>query len=433
MDPEIGQVYLVQGTPQRYKGGDPEARESWEPVGAPESKPFTFSDGARMALQGLTAEYGDEMLPGAEATAASRERIRQIREDHPIKAGLSEMAGALPWALVPGGQSAPARIGVGALIGSLFGSGTGEGGLRDRADEAAVGAVVGAAGAGTGEALGEVANVVARRTAGRGARVAGELQRRSLTRPIEEAMQEAQVSLNRARADFYGPLEKQFAQVTDPEIMQFVSSDLVQSYLPRGLRTNPRRPPSLQELQQLRAKLRRVDRDGLHEQLNELMTDQLPGLREADAAYRQAVQMRTSLVLGQKLWNKSAARDIQPALDALQSNPAAQQKLREGMVHETFRQLRTHNEEAGGVLKRFLDAGPEWQAVMRTMFPDDQSFQGFQQVLRRERRARAIAEAFGRYGSAAAKTGALAIIGGTAAGIGYGVSQASFEQGAATP
>ena len=112
------------------------------------------------ALQGLTFGFGDEAKAAARAAggedysvalAGEREGLKRYREDHPTKALLAELGGALPTVLIPGlnvarGANLAARVGnaaaTGAAYGALYGAGTGEG-APGRAISSGTGGILG--------------------------------------------------------------------------------------------------------------------------------------------------------------------------------------------------------------------------------------------------------------------------------------------------
>lgn len=129
-------------------------------------------------LQGATLNFGDELVSGIAAPikaaqnyitgegptgigenydqglAFQRAKTEATRDQRPISAGVSEVAGALMTAKLPlsviskarnMGQAVAAGAGTGLGMGAIGGFGAGEGGLDDRLHEAKSGAVIGAA------------------------------------------------------------------------------------------------------------------------------------------------------------------------------------------------------------------------------------------------------------------------------------------------
>lgn len=123
---------------------------------------FGFADelaGAFAAgMQAMGFEGGLGKMTPAEAYAAYRDRVRGdvegYREEHPVKAAIGELGGALATAPVTGslnvlrGGGLLARAGnaaaTGAAYGGAYGAGTAEGGLKERVEGAAKGAAFGA-------------------------------------------------------------------------------------------------------------------------------------------------------------------------------------------------------------------------------------------------------------------------------------------------
>ena len=71
------------------------------------------------------------------------------------------------------------------------------------------------------------------------------------------------------------------------------------------------------------------------------------------------------------------------------------------------------------ILRDMLDAGPSTTDKLRTMFPDDASFQQFSTVLRAERNADKIRSAFSRLGGNLARLAGL--------GAGFGATSSLFD------
>jgi len=134
---------------------------------------FTAGDATRMAAQGATLGFADELaglsriLPGGmsprEAIAASRQRIGQLREQHPWKSAASEVAGGLVLGGAGAGAStlskaptllrtlaqSPVRAGITSGVTQGIGEGEGFGG---RLQSGAIGGVMGTVTGGAGHA-----------------------------------------------------------------------------------------------------------------------------------------------------------------------------------------------------------------------------------------------------------------------------------------
>jgi len=154
-------------------------------------RPGTGQGMARAALQGGTFGFGDEIVAGGASAmdalirgddigqaydarlAAERQKIDQFREDSPVAAYGSEIAGAIPTAvLLPQfgatqGLGLLGRVGVGALNAGLqgfgYGFGTGEGGAGERMKSAATTGVLSGAIGGAAPLVGAGARNLAER------------------------------------------------------------------------------------------------------------------------------------------------------------------------------------------------------------------------------------------------------------------------------
>lgn len=177
-----------------------------------EERPGMVPGMARAGLQGGTFATGDEAQAAMQAAidpllgrgegldfgerygqrvARERGRLEQFREDQPIAAYGTEMAGALPTALLPAGAlgrmaqtgSTGARVAaggtLGALQGGLYGAGAGQDTLGDRLTEAGKGAAVGGA-------VGAAAPLVARGVQTVAQEVADTSAMRKLARGVEK-------------------------------------------------------------------------------------------------------------------------------------------------------------------------------------------------------------------------------------------------------
>lgn len=129
---------------------------------------FGFGDEIAASLSSLTgiAEQGG---PGAGLDAnlaAERSRDRQFMEDEPFVATASQIAGAVPTAMLPfGALGRTASAGIGAGEGAVYGFGTGEGGFESRAKEAGKGALIGGGTAMLAPVVGAASRGVAQRRA----------------------------------------------------------------------------------------------------------------------------------------------------------------------------------------------------------------------------------------------------------------------------
>lgn len=150
-----------------------DAAEAAEASDAPPSD-FTGLDAARMAAQGATLGFADELaglariLPGGmsprEGMEASRQRVQQLRQQHPYKSAGAEMVGGLALGGAGAGAStlskaptllrtlaqSPLRAGIAS--GAVQGIGEGQG-VGGRLQGAALGSVLGAAMGGLGAGI----------------------------------------------------------------------------------------------------------------------------------------------------------------------------------------------------------------------------------------------------------------------------------------
>ena len=187
--------YLRDQAMKPREGESPEQRERrlYGSLPTPE-RPGTAEGMTRSFLQGGTFGAGDEIVAGGAAAldslvrgedygkaydarvANERRKLDQFREDSPVAAYGTEIAGAIPTALIPAGAVAKASqgapllgkmllgAGAGAGEGAVYGFNAGEGGLENRLSEAAktgaLSAVLGAgtplAGAGAQKAMGRI-------------------------------------------------------------------------------------------------------------------------------------------------------------------------------------------------------------------------------------------------------------------------------------
>lgn len=130
-----------------------------------EPNPIPMHEGIiRSAFQGTTFGGGDELAAGLAGAVGgdydtqlerSRSRHEQFQEEHPVIAGVAEVAGALPTAFLPLGPLGKAAEGgkmltravaggaIGAGQGTTYGFLDGEDGFENRIDDARTGAIIG--------------------------------------------------------------------------------------------------------------------------------------------------------------------------------------------------------------------------------------------------------------------------------------------------
>lgn len=480
MEYEIGKTYYASdGKPYVFKGGDPGDRANWQSAASPAPasgeprprsriasiveealSPRAHVDAAKTWIQGLTMGGGDEMraairavpalMPGGEspreaftrAHAEENADIQRIHQENPRAAPLVQAAGGLLPAAVPlaagatavraggGILNAAARgAGAGALEGGIFGALSADGGIQERAAASVAPAMFGAAAGGLLGVAPAAANAFRRGEAGRGARVAGAMQDAAGVKVNPNAtIRESEDAVRAVRAQHYGPLEAAHSAIDDPAVIDILRSEGVRphtSAIAREVARDTGRPPSFEEAQKVLRRLRRLngpEKKFAEEiaSLDEAITNAVPGYADADAAFKAAVSPMQSMAQGRKFWNKSAS-DIERAQSRLKGEDLKQ--FRHGRLVETVRRLQERDEEAGAVLGRMMDAGPETEGMLRTFFPTDDAYEEFRGVLQRERSAAKVAGAFqklgGRVGTAigAAAAGGLGVYGASKAGL----------------
>jgi hypothetical protein len=415
-------------------------------------------DFGRMGLKGLMFGFDDEvlgLLAGTEARDRSRQITNDLREANPGAALASEIAGGF---LFPAAGARVAAQGgttmgraavrgaavggaAGAVSAGLFGAGDSDAETtQERLDAAKTPSLFGGVGgAVTGGAGGAVGQALARGTRGRGGRVADELgELTGLDPDINRAYRAADERIGAVRARFYQPLERQFRQVDDVAINDFitelgqhpdtrsivrrVTSDLLE---PSRRNPGPRRPPSFTEVQEIRTRLSAAGRNDDAAVLTSLMEDAFgDGLREADAAYGMAREVQRQLEAGYRLGTASSSRVdrargmIQRRIARGTSDSQALRAFDQGRLARIDEALRQRNRDAVGLLRRYMDAGEETQARLRSLFPDEGSFDQFMRVLNTESNRDRVLQVY----AALARPAAVGI----GVGAGYGTIQSLF-------
>lgn len=373
----------------------------------------------RMAAQGATANFGDEIagagaaiVPGGkgyrEARDASRERVAALREDAPAASMMAELAGGV--ALPAGGGIKLAKSGAGllskavtgaasgGLLGGAYGAGDAEGGMSERMAAAKNPALIGA-GLGVIPAL---APVVARMGGSPAERVAESLEKKTgLSRNIGKARQTARKAIEDVRDQFYKPLEEAHKVIDDADVISSLKDPAVWKYLPDAVRKGAR-PVSYRDIQgkgALLNKLRTAARNqpDLAVRIDDIegaLSKAIPGHAEANAAYAGAAQVDRALKEG---WRKafSMSADMGDYMATL--SPDAQNAFRQGQLSRTIAQITKRDDKIVGQLGQMMDAGPETQAVIRNMFETgeagDEAFKEFTTILRKEKTAAKISDA----------------------------------------
>lgn len=364
-------------------------------------------DVLRLEAQGLTAGFGDELAgllakitPGGkgytEARDASRENLRNLREQHPTASLVAEGIGGA--ALPVGGAATAAKAGTAALVGAgtgaaaggLLGVGEAEGSIPERLRASAGPALVGGL---LGGLTGMAAPVAGRIFGARGPRVARELDKASgLSNNIEGAYRAVRSATQDVRSRFYKPLEEAFPVIDDPEILKALDAPEIAPHVQAALRGRPLSYAGLQ--QGVMSRLRRVNKQAgapLKEQiegLEQLMRDKLPGHARASTAYNAAMDVKRALDAGRKPYRTAA--DINMAIEKVA--PELRDAFREGQLHGVIASLNKRADNEGvELLKTMLNAGPETKHIMRTWFAEGadgtKNYNEFLKVLRKEKQA----------------------------------------------
>ena len=389
-------------------------------------------------VQGLTGGFFDEILGAASPRAGQRAgRAQELREDlAPTATAASGLAGAVALPAGPlaaSGRFAPGAVrgaltgaGRGGLFGALGGATTGAGFAEEgeRLESAKRGAQVGGLfGAALGGPFGAIGGILGSR-AGRGQRVAEEMRELS-DLSGRRSVSKGQIATEKSRiqAELYGPIQEQFSQVDDPRInvfLQDVSSDpILRTRIPRPVRNvvgSDTASPSFQDLQDIRASLRKGGREGSAKatELTELMED-LVGepLREADRAWARVNSGDRAFDKGWALFDREADLIVENR-DALRT-VAEREFFDEGRLSRITAKLGERERDSVGLLKKYMDAGEDTRRRVASLFPGGESgtaFQTLQRMIAREASNAAIADFF----NSAVKSAAIGAVGGGIAG-----------------
>lgn len=242
------------------------------------------------------------------------------------------------------------------------------------------------------------------------------------------------------RNTFYRPLEQQFDQIQNIEVDTYLrdlgrNPDL-RTVMPQSLRqmvraadksnapSAPLIPASLQSLQDLRNELRSrafnsqgdiADREALAraDELTELLHDVVGDeLREADQAWARISGNERALERGWSMFNAEADL-IDEARAAMTTEQLAH--FDEGRLARITSRLTSRNKGASGLLRRYMDMGPESRRQVASLFPggaEGQSFARLEHMLKSEATNAAIADFF----NSAIKSAAIGVAGGVVAG-----------------
>lgn len=438
------------------RAADPQARLN-------ERGGSAVGDFARQAAQGATFGFADEIagMFSPEAGARQRQATADLSELAPGASLASSVVGGLtlpgagalgglfgaskltaPIATAAAGRTVPNLLGrglvTGAGEGALFGLGEAEGNLTERLPEAGIGAAIGAATGmvpGMAVGAGRVVQSIGKKTGITDRVVTALRENADVGGTLRGAFNRLRDAKRTLSNQLYRPFDEQFEEVTDPNVTGFIrqllddkdTASLTQRVISRNLQKTDagiNRPPSFSELQALRREMRARGRKpgnerfgDLAEELNAIMADAFPGLPEVDAQYAQAIAAQDALLDGYKTGSKSADQIAMLAQDI--RTPEAQQAFREGVVYRTLARLEKREDQATGLLRTMMNAGNETRRFMRTMFPDDESFDAFSRVLAEERDAQAVWGAFKKFATRAAAA--------TGVGAGFGTAYSLFN------
>lgn len=388
MDPEL----IAKAHAAIAKGADPQA------VAA------RFRDIAGQDLPSPAVAAGQIEPPGAPAAEPppSRAYMPPFARDAiaftPEQAkAVAPVLAATAMSAIPGGGFF-GRQAVAGATGAVMGALEAEPGERMKG--ARTGGLLGLGAGLVGEAATPLLNAAMRRGAGRGARVARELRAATgMTEDVNTVRDRADAAVSAARATHYAPLDKMGA-INDARINAWFEA--------RGLTAKPR---TLKELQNVASKTAKMDPVAADD-LRGLMRQAMPGLGDADAAYATAIKPQTAMREGARLANRPAA-DIERAQRGLLAPEL--DHFRQGQLYKILASIERRDEGSVEMLRRFMDAGPETMAQIRTLFPDDASFTSFVEVLGRERSAEKV-------GQFIRQTAPFAIPGLIGAGVATGVN-----------
>ena len=373
-------------------------------------------DFARMALQGATFGFADEMIglfAGDEAKERSRQNLSVRRGTSPGASLMSEVAGGVALPVGAFGQPAAqaARAGrtgqlirggalVGAAEGALVGAGESDAEtLLGRVGGAAVGAGVGAAGgavaapvvgaggaaarAGSRRARGLIDRIVGTDRRGAGPRIAESLvQHSGIEGNINQALEVVDKDLGRISDEVFGPLDEQFGEIDDLAVSRFLKEMAdnkdIRTVVPRSIRDGDRQP-SLSDLQEMRTKLRKRgrpdDADELTEIMEEVFGEEFIG---ANAEWRRLSGLRRALEQGEKDAALSGQR-LERKLNALTGEERA--AYQQGRMSRIIEGLTRRETGSVGQAKTFLDPGESTRQQLRSFFETDAAFNGFMDEL----------------------------------------------------
>lgn len=309
----------------------------------------------------------------------------------------------------------------GAAVGAAEGAGRAEGGFRSRSEEALSGGLFGAGvgalgGAGIGAAT-QVPRAFSRaRTAGSNIAEEGIRGIAGRARRPPSLLEEAQEAQQRtARRELIQPLEEA-GDIPGDVADAFIENPVLQRELRSVARDNPSARRAVEAIDAAQEGSRRAVEvpdfetvDKVHQRLqstvnqarrtgNEVLIRdvvdayedldqglrQMPGFSEFKDEWARTSQNLRALSEGRKLAapNRSAD-DVRRAVKNAPSEEA-EEFLMEGMANELAFKLERVTGNKSGTIRDILNSGKDFDQKLRFMFPDEQSWQSFQNLVELE-------------------------------------------------
>lgn len=289
--------------------------------------------------------------------------------------GLAAVLAGAAMSAIPGGGLL-GRQAVNGATGAVMGAMEAEPGHRTAG--AVTGGLLGLGAGAVGEAGAGLLNAALRRAGGRGVRVAKALvESTGLPADFEKLATEAKAARSAASETFFGPIDAR-GKIANPKIVKVLKESQVPS---------PDKPRSLKELQRLTGNLQRSN-PAAADVLKATMGEEIPGLLDANAAYGPAARPYEAVKAGRKSYK--TATDIRAAMQGM--GPEESRNFAAARLHDIVAKLESHDEDAVGMLKQFMDAGPETKAQLETLFRGDkEGFARFMAEVRKERSAAKVA------------------------------------------
>lgn len=408
--------YLRQALGSAGQGED-EAAVAERQMGAPLDPKATggIDDPARAALQGATFGFGDELVAaGASALdplvhgdsgkdfgqrfdaylGREQGQVEDYRQDNPVAAYGSEIAGAIPTAAVAGGNlvaqanglwpKLAAMLGVGGAQGATYGFGSTEGDFNERLEGAKWGAALGPAaelgGAALGSVVGGVGDVLsagaARRAAVDAAPAAADL--RATSQAAYRAADQSGVQVTPAassilRHDLLQTLSQHGMRLPNGNLAPGVSAKLRQAITQLDNFANS--PMSIPQLRHINRLLQKVAKKGGDESAIAMqMVTQLDDFVEAlpqSGLLGNAADLAGNWMAGKQGWRQfKRTEDIENAIYNAQVTPTGQfsTNLRSqiGRLLKANRKRRRFSDDEVAAMEHFVAGGPV-DALMQTL------------------------------------------------------------------